>query len=784
MTEPARAREGKNPSNEAEEPRRVPSSGHPKAKEEQESSSCGGTTSAESPREATLGEYNLGACSGMPADGWAEALSVAIPMEVCDVEKSDEQKKEADTGGHSWLPSADSMLAHSSSHRAPVNGKLCRSTSSTSGCYPSEPGPKSMARRAAAAAVAANSCRGDDPTPSRLPHRSGLDRTAKGVAAGYKQASSTCGISTKHEGEGGRELRDTDLTTEESDETSGSVHSFKDGDETYERLRKSRAERRKSTDQDTDEGPGSNEESYGTQLETPSRGLGKRSIKRPARYEDWLAENEDEHASPAVPPARMPHQKRCRGGTFPVPRVVKRKEEPVETCPATSETPVPRPNARGSAITTRKRRLMPWLDMAAVEAVAANCVAKPLPDSDRAIATGVAAAAAAAAAVAATTAVTFTPVSARVLSGRGASASDGIQGIFDRALNTLRRIPQSEGQPSSETAPSSAAPTSHGQKRATCEVTSFHESHIDNTASSAVHADWDAHSSCGSHPRWQQQLYRHPSQPTTTTAMRYPTLASELEEVAEQAAREAACFQASAGIGRSSLIESGSVEPDTVRRFLLWHGRKPPQPAARAPPQRAEQQLQLIKEQLLEQHRLLCARNEQKAQNRILATSSQHRSLGSIIHGSVPDTHHLRLEVQHEQERRQQKLDLNELKENLELQLLTSIAAEEHARLGSDRLACEGEVQQQPPTPTFSERQRAQTQQAMLSEQLQQLALLGSIDSLFERHVPDSPPNGSTGSEEDGDSFVLPSSSSLQQHQRGKNTQRVRSPTLSDKCDN
>lgn len=635
----------------------------------------------------------------------------------------------------------------------------------------SEPGPRSLSRRAeaaaraeataadVAAAVAARSPERKASASSRGtagsdPIHDPTDNTA--ASASRKGAASRDANSRNRGGEG--ESAPSIFPIADTHEDSNS--SMGQG-ESIEQPKKSSTGRRRSSEQEVSEGNvadegrdadgtmATGEEVLGAQVEAAARTRGRRSIKRPARYEEWLAETsqeaDDHHAAaPPAAPMRHSHPKRGRGASggpvFAIPRGIKRKDElTMEPAPPSAELLLPRNAAKAGAITTRKRRLMPWIDLAAIEASVASSAAQPTHDADRAIATGVTAAAAAVSAVA-VTAAGLPGGSTDGNPPEGGSFYDDLQTVLQRAREAFKsELGMGMGDRNRNTIPAtaSARATEKGHSPSEEVATSRIPRHDEVMRVSASPENNQGLSSpCrrSSDPQKQRQQQRV----LPASATQWPSLTRAFEEVAERAAREAAAFGLSAGHGGTLSPNVVHIGPESVRRFLLKHGRKPPVPAMRAPPQRAHQQLQMIQEQLMEQHRQHRMREEQRIQQHNRSrVHHQQRHMESLGQGRRNDQIHLHLQFAQEQQRthklqRRQEIELNDLKEDLERKLIRSMTKEEKAKQPVTCGVSDTEVRhEQPPSSASEEPQCVERQEDRVLEQLQRLALLGSIDTLF-----------------------------------------------------
>lgn len=618
--------------------------------------------------------------------------------------------------------------------------------------FQSEPGPRSLARKAEAEAAEAK-----DHDESRAVAdpglRGGLARATSAAPADSKVTKGTTSWLTDSNNRGDEELLAQPckiVHSLESDKVTSSVTDLAASPAAGQ-----------SSDGETATGLNAEEVEDVDELEDPSpkapdsasagarpRTRERRSIKRPARYEEWLAEasqEADEHQFllPAVHAAgRSSQPKRAKGGAgsapvFAVPRGVRRKDEAFTPGTSPPETVLPRSNVKGGgASAARRRRLMPWLDLAAVEAAVACGGSVSTEDSDRAIAAGVAAAAAAAAAVAASAVVPQRGCSEGQGQGIGDSFYDGLQQVLRRARDALslnfgtnagsvssaaRNVQhQCQGKPGIG---------SSGLRQNEQAVTSASDEILKQSIAPLSGKSTRNQQHQESRQREQQQELSLPA-----SATQWPTLTHEFEKAAERAAKEAAAFVASSEQTRG--VSTGNVGPDMVRKFLLKHGRKPPQPAMRAPPQRAHQQLQMIQEQLLEQHRQHRIRQEQRMQQQQRSRNCHQQKHHEGVNQEGTQGHQqLRLQLAQEQRARQQQgcqeMEPNQQPESLELKLIRS------ARSG------QGRPQSRNPSSSSAQTQRAQRgreeqlnaqrQESRIMEQLKKLELLGSIDALFSR---------------------------------------------------
>lgn len=134
MAEPPSASGGAHPSKGPGRSRPDVRDGSHRATEEQESSSCGATTSADSPGDNS-GEGTMGSCRIISSDRWAQALSLAIPMGVCgEDDGSAEGKEAAEETPLSWVTFVEPTYTSSSPPRLSRHERSSRSPEASSHC--------------------------------------------------------------------------------------------------------------------------------------------------------------------------------------------------------------------------------------------------------------------------------------------------------------------------------------------------------------------------------------------------------------------------------------------------------------------------------------------------------------------------------------------------------------------------------------------------------------------------------------------------------------------------
>ncbi|KAL8270272.1 hypothetical protein Esti_005831 [Eimeria stiedai] len=527
------------------------------------------------------------------------------------------------------------------------------------------------------------------------------------------------------------------------------------------------------------------------ELEVEPKPRGRRSIKRPARYEQFISdishEGDDSRGFAAAAVAvstshtpgvrgRPPNHRRGRGGgaaasagagaVFAFPREVRRREETralaeVEDSALSTDMLLQHGSSSSSnfsrpffAAAARKRRLLPWLDFAAVEAaVAAAARKEEAMTTDRAVAAGVAAAAAAAAAVTAcgqARPAAFGDTETAPPSGY----SDGLEEVVRRARAALCSKAETDQQQQQQSLPLADAVEGH-EAAPTSELRPSQSQQRPFAAACAAGEDESKQeqSQQQQQPQAQQQQRQEGGGAATG---HWTTLTREFEAAAERTAREAAAFVAAAQ--REAGVSGGEaipVFPEMARLFLLKHGRKPPVPATRAPPQRAYQQLQVIQEQLLEQHRQHRQRQELRLQQQRRQRMQQlphERHGGALLALNFTDQEILQFYLQQrrkrqelqqqqqqqgrfvssqqQQQQQRQLLDRQpgEERELVDLALLRSIISlreQESSRTASEERRA-AELQQQPQRllqqqqQQRQQRQQQQWQQQQLEEEQQQ----------------------------------------------------------------
>ncbi|CDJ63077.1 hypothetical protein, conserved [Eimeria necatrix] len=749
---------------------RVFSSRDSARKEDQESCSCGATTTAESPADAP-GEFAAaaaaaaaGTCAALAADRWAEALSIAIPSGVCDP---------AQPEGPSGKDPAKSCCCSAAAASAPN----CSSQSSLEAAkplesQPSEPGPKSMAQRAEASAAAAaeNGCSTDLAVACSCEEASQAadDQGCRGAASEGRRGSTRSGNSQQSEEEPA-EPPFAAAAAPEAAETEAAADPEAQGAPEEPRASQTSGGGAPTpacaahAAPEEPEAPGGVEAAEGAaaaHAATP-RTRDKRRIKRPARYEEWVAEVS--HAGEEDPSSLgngSPKQLQSRKGRKPsvraaneTPKPSKRKDRTLEGAAALDPDPCgarAAATAAAASVGSRKRRLLSWLDMGAVQAAVGFGVSQPSRSSDRAVATGLAAAAAAASALAA-------PLTARAAAAADRAADeeapplDGIQAVFSKAMEILKGPPAEEQQQQQQQRPPGANLALEKREQQPVEEDRANEprgrAQGGAASPSACSGRQTPPAAAAAAAAARSAAARDgPGQGPQSASAPWAALTTEFEEAAEQTAKEAAAkaAAAAAAAGRGPTTEPRLTEPDIVRRFLLQHGRKPPQPAMRAPPQRADQQLQMIQEQLLEQHRQQCARGTIRSQSRARAANLQ-RQVHSL-QGLSDDSLLRQLHLAREQLQRRQQNELQQLQEDIERHLLASAIKEEQQRADSGREPAAANLQQlqqhlqqqlQQQLRTTSapqQQQRVHGHQDVLFEQLRQLALLENIEALLTPH--------------------------------------------------
>ncbi|CDJ44181.1 hypothetical protein, conserved [Eimeria tenella] len=750
---------------------RVFSSRDSARKEDQESCSCGATTTAESPADAP-GEFAAaaaaaaGTCAALAADRWAEALSIAIPSGVCDT---------AQPEGLSGKNPAKSCCSSAAAASAPN----CSSQSSLEAAkplesQPSEPDPMSMAQRVAASAAAAaeNGCSTDLAAACSCEEafQAADGQGCREAASEGRRGSTRSGNSQQSEEEPA-EPPFAAAAAPEAAETEAAAAPDAQGAPEEPRASQTpgvgaptRACAAHAAPEEA-EAPGGVEAAEGAaaaHAATP-RTRDKRRIKRPARYEEWVAEvSHAGEEDPSSLGSASPKQLQSRKGRKPsvraaneTPKPSKRKDRALEGAAALDPDPCgarAAATAAAASVGSRKRRLLNWLDMGAVQAAVGLGVSQPSRSSDRAVATGLAAAAAATSALAA-------PLTARAAAAADRAADeeapplDSIQAVFSRAMEILKGPPAEEQQQQQQQRPPGANLALEKREQQPVEEDRANEPRgraqggtNSPSACSGRQAAPAAAAAAAATAARSAAARDGPIQGPQSASAPWAALTTEFEEAAEQTAKEAAAkaAAAAAAAGRGPATEPRLTEPDVVRRFLLQHGRKPPQPAMRAPPQRADQQLQMIQEQLLEQHRQQCARGTIRSQSRARAANLQ-RQVHSL-QGLSDDSLLRQLHLAREQLQRRQQNELQQLQEDIERHLLASAIKEEQQRADSGREPAAANLQQlqqhlqqqlQQQLRTTSapqQQQRVHGQQDLLFEQLRQLALLENIEALLTPH--------------------------------------------------